>query len=435
MHARRKSIPSYLPHKQSGRARAVWTDQTGTRQFRLLPGPFDSPESRAAYRTLLLELEAAPLANPAAPASGLTMAEVLLGFLEHAERHYRGPDGRPTSELRECKLVVRALRELYADKPADGFGPLSLKAVRQVWLNAGLARSEANRRTNLVRRIFKWAASEELVSAAVFQALQTVGGLAKGRTAARETEPIGPVEDAVVDATLPYLNRHARGLVEFQRLTGCRPGEACLVRRADIDTGGAVWWFKPARHKTAHRGKPRAIPGGPKAQALLRRYFAPDVGDYLFSPRRAVEEFHSARSADRATPRYASRMKRNAGKRVKNPRRRPAERYTAASYGHAVGRVCDRAFPPPAPLAQREGETRAQWWGRLTAAQRSAVKAWRAAHRWHPNKLRHAFATRVRKQHGLEAAHVLLGHARADVTQVYAERDTELGAVVAAKIG
>jgi hypothetical protein len=25
----RKSIPSYLPHAQSGRARAVWTDYTG----------------------------------------------------------------------------------------------------------------------------------------------------------------------------------------------------------------------------------------------------------------------------------------------------------------------------------------------------------------------------------------------------------------------
>jgi hypothetical protein len=25
----RNSIPSYLPHTQSGKARAVWTDQTG----------------------------------------------------------------------------------------------------------------------------------------------------------------------------------------------------------------------------------------------------------------------------------------------------------------------------------------------------------------------------------------------------------------------
>src|SRR5438874_2928603 len=99
----RKSIPSYLPHAQSGRARAVWTDRTGTRQFRMLPGPFDSPESRAAFATLLLELEAAPHEATAADPAGLTMAKVLLAYLDYAERHYRGPDGKPTSELRECK--------------------------------------------------------------------------------------------------------------------------------------------------------------------------------------------------------------------------------------------------------------------------------------------------------------------------------------------
>lgn len=72
---------------------------------------------------------------------------------------------------------------------------------------------------------------------------------------------------------------------------------------------------------------------------------------------------------------------------------------------------------------------------RLTPAERAKVAAWRAARRWHPNQLRHAFATRVRKEYGPEAAQVLLGHARADVTQVYAERDQARAAEVAARIG
>jgi len=66
------------------------------------------------------------------------------------------------------------------------------------------------------------------------------------------------------------------------------------------------------------------------------------------------------------------------------------------------------------------------------AVKRAALKA--GLTHWHPNQLRHTFATQVRKQHGLEAAQVLLGHARADVTQVYAERDGALAATVAAKI-
>jgi site-specific recombinase XerC len=43
---------------------------------------------------------------------------------------------------------------------------------------------------------------------------------------------------------------------------------------------------------------------------------------------------------------------------------------------------------------------------------------------WHPNQLRHTTATKVREQFGLEAAQVVLGHSRADVTQVYAERNS-----------
>lgn len=50
-------------------------------------------------------------------------------------------------------------------------------------------------------------------------------------------------------------------------------------------------------------------------------------------------------------------------------------------------------------------------------------------------RLRHSNATRVRKDYGLAAARVLLGHSQADVTQVYAERNHGLAATAAAKIG
>jgi len=55
--------------------------------------------------------------------------------------------------------------------------------------------------------------------------------------------------------------------------------------------------------------------------------------------------------------------------------------------------------------------------------------------RWSPNQVRHTFATEVRSKFGLEAAQVLLGHARADVTQTYAERDQRRAADVARNIG
>lgn len=432
----RNFIPSYLPHSQTGRARAVWTDPAGIRRFRSLPGAFDSPESRAAFAALLLELQAAPHQPQQHPAGGgLSVAELLLAYLDHAERHYRTPDGRHTSEIYEVKIVIRALRELYGDTPVAAFGPLCVKAARQKWINDRRSRTECNRRVALIKRIFKWAVSEELAPPAVYHAVATVAGLQKGRTAARETDPVGPVDDAVVDATLPFLGRHVRGLVEFQRLTGCRPGEACAVRRCDIDTGGRIWLYKPPHHKTAHRGKSRAIAIGPRAQALLREFFTSDITEYLFSPAGAVAERRAERSAGRKTPRYPSHLDRNVAKRVTAPGRPPAARYDKDSYGLAIDRACDRAFPPPGDLAKEPGETQVGWRARLSEAQRAEVTAWRKAHRWHPNQLRHSFATRVRKEHGLEAAQVLLGHARADVTQVYAERNEELASGIVAMIG
>ena len=76
-----------------------------------------------------------------------------------------------------------------------------------------------------------------------------------------------------------------------------------------------------------------------------------------------------------------------------------------------------------------------EWERRLPAGERIELSVWQSAQRWAPNQLRHTFATEVRKVHGLEAAQVLLGHARADVTQVYAEKDQESARRVMAAIG
>ena len=52
-----------------------------------------------------------------------------------------------------------------------------------------------------------------------------------------------------------------------------------------------------------------------------------------------------------------------------------------------------------------------------------------------------SYGTRLRRRvrhlpdGGLEAAQVMLGHSRADVTQIYAERNEALATKVAAKIG
>lgn len=276
--------------------------------------------------------------------------------------------------------VLQAIRLLYGEKPVTDFGPLAVKALRMQWVNEMICRTGCNRRVGIVKRILKWAVSEQLAPVAVYQAVATVAGLQRGRTEAREMEPIAPVDDALVDATLPFLNRHVRGMVEFQRLTGCRPGEACVIRRSEIDTGGTVWLYKPTHHKNSHRGKSRTIAIGPRAQALLREFLSTSINDYLFSPRLAVEE---------------------AGN-VAATRKRPAkESYSRTSYTRAVARACERG----------------------------------GVARWFPNQLRHSHGTRVRKMFGLEHAGAALGHAKMSATEIYAERDAGLALEVAARIG
>jgi integrase len=56
-------------------------------------------------------------------------------------------------------------------------------------------------------------------------------------------------------------------------------------------------------------------------------------------------------------------------------------------------------------------------------------------YRWSPNRLRHSAATEVRRRFGLEAAQHVLGHASANTTEIYAERDAAAAQEIARKIG
>jgi integrase len=430
----RKTPPSLRRHKPSGQAVVT----LGGHDHYLGAWPAlckkAPPDVQEAYDRLIAEWLAngrRPLV-PAADAPAFTVNELMLAFWRHAEGYYCDDDGHPTGELRDYRLSLRPLKELYGRLAAADFSPLKLKTVRQQMVEAGWCRGLVNQRVGRVVRMFKWGVAEELVPETVYRALAAVPGLQKGRCEAPEPEPVGPVAVEAVEATLPHLLPPAAAMVRLQLLTGMRPGEACVLRGCDIDTSGAVWLYRPHRHKTKHRGKARVVALGPQAQAVIRPFLKLDTQAYLFSPEDAVEALHAARRLARKTKVQPSQAARG---RKARPQRKPRARYTPDSYGKAVARACDRAFPQPEPLARREGETAEGWQARLTPEQHAELKAWRKTHRWHPHQLRHSHATEVRRRFGLEAAQVALGHARADVTQVYAERNLALAVKVAEEIG
>jgi site-specific recombinase XerD len=433
------AVPAYRRHKQSGQAVVTLPDGLGRRRDVLL-GRYGTPESRRAYARVLAEWEAAGrrLSRPVA-ASDLTVNELVLAYWKHARDYYGWAQNPKRGDKASLRSALRVIRKLYGDAPARDFGPLCLKACRARMIHKGWARSYINAEVDRLRRMFRWSAEEELLPGSVYDNLAKVTSLRKGKSGARESEPVRPVADEVVDATLALLSPMLRAMAEVQRLTGARPGEICRLRVMDLERSQPVWVYRPGsdrgpegEHKTSGHGHERAVLIGPRAQEILRPWLETDPAAYVFSPRRSETLRNAARRQTRKTPMTPSQAARRPKSKPERPR---GERYSVAAYRLAVYRACDRAFAPPPPLAKRDDETWREWRARLSNEDRAELRRWRKAHRWHPHRLRHVAATVLRKEYGIEVAKIILGHATLTAAQVYAERDLAKAMGIIGRIG
>jgi len=379
-----KRPPSYRHHK--ARNLAVVTINGKDHYL----GKFGSPESYDKYTQLITEWKTAPLAARPDPNSAITVNELILAYFRFAEGYYV-KDGQPTDEIYGIHAALRPLRQLYGKSPAQDFGPLKLKAVREAMINSDLSRKTINQQIGRIKRMFSWGVEEELLSVTIHTALKEVKGLAKGRCRARETPPVSPVSESDMKAVLPFLSDPLQAMVWFQWYTGCRPGSVCILRPCDVDRSSEVWCYYPESHKTEHRGREHRIYIGPQAQEILRPWLDRAADRYCFSPKEAAE--YERRKLSKPT----TQAEKSRRPRVK----RRGNRYTTDSYRRAITRACQRGDVTP----------------------------------WSPNQLRHTRATTIRQLFGLEASQVVLGHSRADVTQIYAERDYDLGVRIMKQIG
>ncbi|MCE9555999.1 MAG: site-specific integrase [Planctomycetes bacterium] len=414
-------VPSYRRHKATGQAVVTLSGRD------LYLGRYNSKHSRAEYNRLVGEWIANGCEMPQ-EADNITIVEMLAKWWIHAKQHYRR-NGKPTSSLQSFRQLLKPLRETYGHTPAAAFGPLALKAFRDQFVAQGRSRNYVNRSVGRIKQVFKWAVAEELVQPSVYQALACVGALQRGRTTARETEGVLPVAASVVDATLPHLPTVVADMVRFQRLTGARPTEVCTIRPADVDRNGPVWRYVPQEHKTEHHNRQRVIFIGPKAQAILSPYLLRHEDEFCFCPCDSERTRRADRHEARQTP--MSCGNKPGSNRKRNPKRGAGSHYTKDSYNRAVCRACELAFEMPVELRKKsKNETNE---GRQ--ARDKAARKWRREYTWCPSQLRHSAATEIRRLYGLEAAQVTLGHSKADVTQIYAERDFDKAAEVMAKIG
>ena len=366
-------VPRYCRQKSAGRADRAFVRIDGKR---IHLGTYGSKVSRARYAELITQAgtdtaQTEEVWRQLPPSSDPTVSELILAYLIYAQQYYRDASGKVSREYEQQREAMRHLRRAAGATLAREFGPRWLQEIRQTWIDQGLSKKHINGQVRRITVAFRWAVSQELIPASVYAALASVKGLRKGRSKAKESKVVRPVDAAVVEATLEKLPAVLVDMVRLQLLCGCRPGELLRMRPCDIDRDGQVWTYTPGSHKTEYHGHSRTIAIGPRGQEILLRYLARAADAVCFETR------------------------------ASDPRREPGVAYSTDSYRRAIQRAAKRA----------------------------------GAASWFPHQLRHTAATDVRAEFGLEAAQVILGHHSAHVTEVYAERDSTLAKKVALAVG
>jgi integrase len=325
----------------------------------------------------------------------LTVSGLSARYWQYFEEAYRG-----SREPESLRHALRAIVGLFGDFPAGDFRPRHLKAIREAMIASGLSRTTINRRETMIKRMFRWGVEEELVSPLAAEAVRAVESLKARRSRAKEPVPVRPVERADVDAVLGHVSRQVAAMIELQWLTGMRPGEVTRMKPAELDRSTETWSYSPSQHKNLHRGHSRVIGLGPQCQEILRPFLLRPADSFLFSPKDADEEWRRSKRAARkskVTPSQLARQRRA----EREARSKLGNKYDVRAYARAIARGC--------------------------------VKA--GVRHWAPNQLRHAAATRFRREYGLDVARALLGHRSPRVTEIYAELDYSAALRVMGEIG
>lgn len=209
---RRPSHPRHCLHKRSGQA-VVFIN----RKQRYL-GPYDSPKSREEYAKVLTEL--ARGGDLKAVQSGITTPSLSVSDL--LLKYFTEELPRFSRDEQHCQRgVIRIMRQLFGETPAEDFGPLKLRIVRDAMVagdpNAVDAKGKprprkpwsrdfVNKQVKRLRAFFRWGVSWEIIPQTVADALAAVAPLKIGETPAVDYEPRESVPDADIQVVRKLLN-------------------------------------------------------------------------------------------------------------------------------------------------------------------------------------------------------------------------------------
>lgn len=291
-----------------------------------------------------------------------TVEDICAAFCKHAETYYRRPDGTPTSEQASIPLSLRAIRDMFGDTPVTELTHADMIKVRDKIISWNTcSRSTVNFYMARIRRMWIWALDEGLITAQVKAELTQVQPMKPNRTRLREPVPVLAVPESDIEAVCAVSPDNFADMVRVHRLTGMRPEEVCAMKWEHIDTSREPWVYRPPFFKTQWRGMIRAVLIGPKARALLSKYHDADFDGYPFSPARII----------------ADGFKGGRNQAASIPTKRGIVCWNTGTYTMALRNYCVKVKIKPA---------------------------------WTANRLRHSFATDIRRQFGITVASYLCGH-------------------------
>lgn len=292
-------------------------------------------------------------ASMAEVAKTATLDVCISKFLGWAETYYRRSDGTSTREAGNCEYALNTLKEQHGNMLIDDLTYQHLLDSRDSLIREGLTRNTINQRVGIWKRFFAWALENRLCSASTKMEAWAITSLKANRSEAKENGEVRPVTDEDIEATVKHLTPTPATMVRVQRLTGMRPGELCAMRPRDIEKRKGLWIYRPAHHKTKHKGSIRVVVLGPQAIEGLKPYVQKTKPNDSLFEQGLAEERERKREGDS-----------------------PRERWIFIQYGKVIRRACKKAGVEP----------------------------------WSPNQLRHACATAVRRGFGADAARSVLGH-------------------------
>ena len=276
-----------------------------------------------------------------------------------------------TDYKKGCGLVA----EMFGRCAVTAFLIPQFEQVIQRMVDNGWAKRTINLRIGAVKQMFHHAMMRDLITGEQYAKIRGVPRIKADDPRVKPPRAVQPVPVDVVERTLPYFPPIIADIVQVQLKAGMRAAEVCQMRFDALhwDADG-ILWYRPAKHKTASKGKKRNILLGPHSQAILQKYGIepntpfPVDSEYVFDPRPSNRQARS-----KAIPYYET------------------DRYT-----HEI----------------RSGVERAIAAGSITAEER-----------WTSHQLRHRAGTDARREFELDAAQLLLGHSDVRTTERYAEPD------------